>query len=365
MIMKIGDIRRGMKSPTSYINFSSFFFIPLLGKLTLLCVLPAVFYGCTPAADLDGCSFEMAQSFGTARSPVRFTDDMEDIRNLDVFVFMDDKKQKLDCYQRFDDMTQWKGSVISGSGKRIMTVIANSSFGRQYWMSMNSRAHLKGVSLYLGEEMRGRPVMSGEVSSDTEDSSDAPEEMVLEPYVGEVVLNSIRCDFKGKPYSGEKLSAVRVYLINVNTSCPVLTSEGSPPSRIINLGRLCEEDLEDFEDPGIIVRDISGEIGTETVHPDIRLWCYPGSHPEETPGTPYTRLVIEGKVSGHTYYWPVDINRDSRDEAGIWRNRRYSYDILITRKGSTDPNTPVRAEDITIKQEVTKWKEKEEYSISF
>ncbi len=351
---------RGPKYNFRVLNFFHTYIPPFLGKLTLLSMLPAFLYGCEGPAEAP----VPAETFPVSRITV--TDDMEGIGTLDIFVFRDDRLQKLDCYQRFDGMASWEGAVVSGCGKRIITAVANSRYERADWIPLKSRSFLKSVPIRLEDERRDCAAMSWETAAELGDSPlRERQNIVLRPYASEIVLNSISCDFTGKPYAGEKISDVRVYLTNVNAECHILEEDGEAPKRIINAGRLNEEDVEGFVRPDLIMQEIKGEIGKRTVYPGISLWCYQSNHPEETPGTPFTRLVIEGKVSGTTYYWPININRDTDGEAGVWRNRRYSYDISIRRKGSTDPDLPINTEDILINMEVAQWKEKEEYSVSF
>ncbi len=287
------------------------------------------------------------------------------ICNLDLFVFRDDNLQKLDCYQRIEDIEDWDGTVTSGSGGRIITAVANSLMTREDWFMMNSRSYLKNVALNLEEERREFPFMSGEAPVPAGSGASFLKRLALRPYACEIVLRSISCDFSGRIYEGEKLKDVKVYLTNVNAETRVTEEEGSLPIRIINAGGPDEDDIEAFCEPDLIMQEIREEVGTGTLYPDIRLWCYQSSHPDETPGTPYTRLVIEGKLDGHTYYWPIEINRETEDDAGVRRNCRYTFDIKITRKGSLDPDTPVKAGEITINHEVAEWKEKDEYSVSF
>ncbi len=353
--------RKHRHTSRGYILFSWLFCSPFYRLLppilgTLLGMLPAFFYSCAPTVE---------DTFSTTVEPVTklsFQTALTEIKTLDIFVFKDDSRQKLDCYQRFDNMDEWYGTVVSGSGERTVTALANSPYRREDWFAMNSRQYLNKIHVSLEDELRGFPVMVGERPVN---ASDITPELFLKPLTGEVRLNSISCDFTGKAYAGEKLSDTKVYLTNVNAECPILEDEISPPIRIINAGRFKEEDTEKFREPTIIIQEIDGRIGRDTVYPDISLLCYQSNHPKETPGTPYTRLVIEGKISGRTYYWPININRDTEYEAGVWRGRSYSYDIRITRKGSSDPDMPVEAAALIIKQEVKEWKEKEEYEVRF
>ena len=73
------------------------------------------------------------------------------------------------------------------------------------------------------------------------------------------------------------------------------------------------------------------------------------------------RLVIEGKIDGTTYYWPLTAG----GEMGIERNMTYNYNILIRRKGTTDPDTPVEPKDIDIELNIKTWTEKENYQVRF
>ncbi len=358
MVTKLIDIRREFQDNTFYSWFIYRLFPPFLG--TLLSLLPAFFYGCDSTAGLTP-SF---QTFHETKVSLSAAED--GIRNLDIFVFRDDIFRKLDCYQRFSGMEQWEGSVISGNGGRIITAVANCPYGRNDWTLLTSRSALEKVPVRLEDEIRGYPMMSGEIRVNTDEGFRTAEKLVLQPYASEIILNSISCDFRGKAYEGERITGVKVYLTNVNAECSILEEEGEPsPRRIINSGRLNEDDLMKFNDSSLIMGSVTEEVGTEAIHPDIRLWCYTSNRPKETPGTPHTRLVIEGSISGQVYYWPIDINREADSEAGVWRNRRYIYDVVIRCKGASSPDIPVRSGDITIRQKTKEWEEKEEYTVSF
>ena len=182
---------------------------------------------------------------------------------------------------------------------------------------------------------------------------------------GEIHLRSLCCDFSGRAYEGEKLSDVQVYLTNVSASGMIWDETGCG-SRFINQGRLVMEDVSRFNDRSLIWQRIDGEVGNTKTDTDIRLRCYPNIVPEESPGSPYTRLVIQGVLDGEVWYWPIDINRgNDSPEEGIRRNHIYTYDIVLTRKGSADPDTAIKTGVASITMEVDKWEDKEEYSVTF
>ena len=86
--------------------------------------------------------------------------------------------------------------------------------------------------------------------------------------------------------------------------------------------------------------------------------------------------MIEGKIQGETWYWPIDINRGwvgseggpgvgSGVCPGVESNRRYVFDVTIRGKGTKDPDTPVTAAMAETVLKAQTWKEKEEYFVGF
>ncbi len=331
----------------------------VLGK-TLLTLLPALSCGCSAEGNLSSATST------DERIALRITRSYSDsqMNSLDIFVFKDEVIKSLDCYQRVERPENWEGDVSSSSGDRIINICANSQLERDEWPWIWSQDALKKITVSLELESRTSPFMSGEATVSATKGRPYYTDILMRPAVSEICLRSLCCDFTGKPYSGEKLTDIKVYLTNINAECGMLSDGDISPTRLINVGRLCEEDLELFADPGLVYQELAGTVGKSPVRPDIRLWCYPSNVPEESPGTPYSRLVIEGKISGSTYYWPININREDEDR-GISRNRRYTFDVRITRKGSTDPDIPVNADNMEITFNSEPWEEKEDYQVIF
>lgn len=332
---------------------------PVLGK-TLFTLLPALIYGCTAEDNISSAitSGERINIEITRSIPAINVD------ALDIFVFKDDNIRTLDCYQRIEHPDIWEGKVSSGSGRRIIDVCANSQFEKYEWPLIRSQDGLKKVTIALEKETRHYPFMSGEATVDATKGKEAYTDLVIRPIVSEIHLRSLCCDFEGKPYAGEKLTDIKVYLTNINAECRIFSDGEIKPTRLINVGRLCTEDVEVFNEPDLVFQKINGSVGYTPVMTDIRLWCYPSNAAEDSPGTPYSRLVIEGKISGRTFYWPININREDTT-GGISRNIRYTFDIRITRKGSTDPDTAVNTDDVEIKFNSEPWNEKDDYQVIF
>ena len=339
-----------------FVSVYSEHFPPFLGILTLLSFLPAFLYGCNVPHTLPEHDLVATAGINTAAADGH-------LQEIDIFVFRNDMMQKLDCYQKVMDPYSWNKEVVSRSGERIIIACANSGRTVMDWAMVSSLAYFRNISWSLENESPEYPFMSGfvEITAGTEGKHT---ELILRPLTSTVELRSIRCDFTGRPYDGELLKDVKVYLTNVNAECRIMDSEAILPSRVINAGRLCEEDINTLRVPQMLVRSIGQDIGKSTLYPDIRLWCYPNNSISESPGTPFTRLVIEGSIGGETFYWPLDINRDAGGY-GIGRNERYVFDLTITRKGTKDPDIPIKTDEIDIIFNIETWNEKEDYGILF
>lgn len=329
--------------------------------IIFLNILPAMTYGCSPATVPD-TACRTASTISITKSPHTA------METLDIFVFRDDEARLLDCYQRVDQPEKWDGRIMSSAGNRIIHICANSRTGKGEWPLIRSMHSLEKISFNLEDESRENPVMTGEAKI----PASGPDfmypglpytEIPMSPLTCEIVLRSLICDFKGRPYDGERITDAKVYLTNVNATRRLYSAEGSMPERIINAGFLNRYDLARFRDSSLIIKHIDKSIGKDGIQEDIRLYCYPNMAEEDSPGTPVTRMVIEGKVSGKTYYWPIDISRGLGN--GISGGKSYIFDVRITRKGTTDPDIPVRTEEVNITFEEESWIEKEGYTVGF
>lgn len=311
-------------------------------------VLTAVF-SCGYEAENDG-----TLPAGTAADIILRTK-AEEGTPLDIFFFNNDAGARLDSYQKVDIRGGTAGGT-SRSGSKIMAVIANSGKDRYFWAGTDSFGALRRHMTVLAEEDPGAPVMSG--SAIVEAGTERVCTLNLEPVSAEIKLNSIRADFTGKPGYGGRLTDVKVYLTNLRAEYPVFGEHQASSVTIENYGRLDSAFLARMKHPEMVARRIGTPIGTATVKPDIRLHCYPDHGREDALGAPLTRLVVEGKIDGRTYYYPMDINRvisAGHNGNGIERGYSYVFDILITRLGSTDPDTPVIKGEVQVSVAVRPW----------
>ena len=284
-------------------------------------------------------------------------------RAVDIFVFNDDRLQRLDSYQRTVLKDEKVHFAASQKGRKIILAVMNPQTDSYDWSHINSFQSFKNEKADLKKERPSGLLMSGFCAAEA--GGDCTIE--LKPLAAEVRLRSIRCDFTGKPYSGSALENAKVYLTNVGTSARIMQDGGFSPEIICNQGGLREDDIAEFADPGIVVRDIGVPVGSRPVSPGISLMCYPNESHDETAGSPFTRLVIEGKIDGQTCYYPVNINKshDGGKGYGITRNSCYIFDITVKSTGSSDPDTAVTPSDVDISCSIVPWNEKDDTEIIF
>lgn len=343
---------------------SSLFIIPLRETFfyLLFLLLPASIYGCSSLEVTDNSSAPPDKSEKAyLKSSMTIGDN---ISSLDIFSFNDDALERLDSYQRFDkgEFSDNQCRIGTSAGKKRVIILANAPFDRYEWADINCSNALDKKIFDLEDEDPDYPLMMGDyriVAGETFH----PE---MEAMTGEVILRSLRCNFSDRSYSGEKLTDIKVYLTNVSASCGIWKHEDGAPSRIINTGKLNLDDIRGFSFPQLIYQTYDSPVGDEIEYPEIHLRGFDSCHQEESIGTPFTRLVIEGKLKGHTYYYPIAVNRGSETESsGFRRNTRYIYDITITRTGLTDPDGIIYEDPFNIDLTIEKWQEKDWYDIRF
>ena len=330
----------------------------------LFLVFPAFVYGCDSleipvTKESPEPAIETAEGL-SSKTQVSIN---EDVASLDVFSFEDDQFQRLDSYQRFDNGqdNRMTYDIATRSGDKVMILLANSAQNKYAWADINCMKSMEKILFNLENEHQGTPVMTGVHHIRAGGSFKS----TLMPLTCEVVLISLGCDFSGQAYAGEEMTDVKVYLTNVNANCGIWIDKETYPTRIINAGRLNENDMKEFKNPEIICRQLTAPVGNETTYPDIRLMAYPNNGKEESIGSPFTRLVIEGRICGRTWYYPIAVNRSGTENYGLCRNRQYIYDINIKRTGLTDPDGAIELMSAEIRMEVKAWKEKDWYDISF
>lgn len=343
------NISRESLFTNSFTNL--FTFILNRGTCFTFLIVPAMFFSCiNTEEDADYKPEHKASS--VVKSQINALNKVE---TLDAFIF--EKDGKLDCYQRINSPGP-SCEIASGSGSKQILIVANSKYDRNEWLRVKSLMSMADIYVELEDERRDYPIMTSlfHITAGEQTSID------LLPIRSEVRLNSLRCDFSDEAYSNESLTDVKIYLTNVNANCSILPDEGQNSSRFINISMLDTEHLNKFTEHDMITQSLNIVISNTATSIQRSLFCYANQPSEESIGSPLTKLVIEGKIGGQTYYYPIKINPRG---GGIARGCRYNFDIVLTRAGVTDPDGELNEEDIEIIMEVEEWKERDGYDVSF
>lgn len=336
-------------------------FIKSLLILSFVALTVPALQGCSKQACTQDGSFTEMSPKSSVKLAVHLNSDTP-IRSVDALVFNDDRLERIDSYQRFNDLSDRILQIGSCRGNKIIALCANSQWDKAKWREADTFNRLMEIKAELTKEERNFPVMSSVIHINAGSDTTG---VRLERLSSIIRLNSICCDFSGRAYDGEGISDARIYLTNVSGICSITGEDFDKVETIINHGGLIRDDLESFNDTSLIISHL-GTIGTTPAYPGVELLCYPNTTIYEGAGTPFTRLVIEGKIHDETWYWPININRDSRnDHLGIKRNMKYSYDIIITGKGTKDPDMPVTSDMAEVVSKVERWIEKDEYCVEF
>jgi len=266
------------------------------------------------------------------------------IKRMDLFVFNDAEVQSLDSYSREYAYSTGSVTAASSEGDKIIVAIANSQLSNEEISSIVVYEDINSLRTRLEDESPEYPLMTGEtrVCAGSEDGCT----LVLYPMMSEIHVSSLECKMEGA-YSGKKLQKVKAYLTNVSGKTEMMRWDGFRTSEILNQGRLVESDMQMLRYQRLLYNYIgNGKQSSDGwTYGSASLYCYPNDAKEESVGTPYTTLVIEGTIDGAVNYYPVRINREGFGHSvgveGISRNARYVMNITITGPGADDPEGSV------------------------
>ena len=262
------------------------------------------------------------------------------IQGLDLLFFQEGPLYRLDAYQHLDGMSGNRVTGTSSTAARKLVILSNYPSDAYPWSGIRSLESLADLPFRLEDEDPAAPMLYGESEAGTMNA------VVLRPMLAKVTLRSIACDFSGRAYVGEKLRDVRAYLTYASGECrPFAPAER--PAAWLNAGRLDEAETAALAHPEAVLRTLGASLGGR-IYPAASFYCYPNPSDGTEFGSPVTRLVIEGKLRGTTYYYPIDL-------PGLEADVQYRMDVTLTRTGTTDPDTPAVSGSIRLESQVLDW----------
>ena len=292
------------------------------------------------------------------------------IRNVQIFVFRagderDAGQLEISASSGFD------GELEVGSGAYSGLTLKCSTGEREIWAVVNDSADrtvgpdavaTKAALLALTHELKdARPdklLMIGGVTRNLQHGTEEGE-LPVRRLAASVILESVKNDFLSPAY--QKNDTFRVedcYLINVpgrtgfggTTEASALPEEDWYARMGAETGSPRGDLIYDHPDTPKIVNYGSSDNTPHT------FYAYPNNceFSEDASWSPRaTLLVLEASLfNGHDwmkYYYPVAIT------GGLSSNKQYRVSLTIHRPGSTDPNLPVRFDDVTPVVQVSDW----------
>ena len=260
------------------------------------------------------------------------------IEGLDLLFFQGEPLCRLDAWQHFDAVSGNRVTGTSSSAARTVVILSNYPDGS--WSDIRTYESLSGLRFRLEEESPSAPLLFGTATAGTGGT------VVLRPMLARITLRSLACEFSGRPYAGERLQDVRAYLTYASRECRPFDPQ-DVPSSWLNGGHLDEAETASLSHPELVLSEITPSLGGR-IYPLADFYCYPNPSDGSEFGRPATRLVLEGRLRGITYYYPIDL-------PGLEANRQYRLDVTLTRAGTTDPDTPAVSGSIRLESQVMDW----------
>ena len=301
-----------------------------------LCHLPAfLFLACSPQALPE----EAAPATRKAQIYV-YPSGKTTLQGFDLLFFQDAPLFRLDAYQHLEGSNGNRVTGTSSTAARQVVILSNYPSNNYAWSGIRSLESLADLPFRLEDENPAAPLLYGISEAGVMDK------VTLKPMLAKITLRSIACEFSGRPYAGERLQDVRAYLTYARRECRPFAQE-DPPSSWLNAGRLDETETAALSHPETVLRSLSQSLGGR-IYPSAEFYCYPNPSDGTQFGRPVTRLVIEGKLRGVTYYYPIDL-------PGLEADVQYAMDVTLTRAGTTDPDTPAVSGSVRLESQVLDW----------
>ena len=283
--------------------------------------------------------------------------------SLDIYVYNQDQLRRLDAYCRMAAGADLPDNikVCSRSGRKTIVALYGWPGAEEIgWASFSSYAALSKITVSLESENPSKPRLAGIVNLNA--GVTAKPVITMSPVMARIRLNSIKCDFSGRPYEGAVLKNARVYLTNVCTRTS-LNPQDSPGREYLNVGGWSQGDMSSFAAREFLEAALPPEISAKEVQPQICLYCYPVEGFYDNAAHPITKLVIEGELNNQKVYYPINIG----DYTGgnIRADFTYSINLTISRMGSETPDVPLFPGTVDGSVQVLPWVENDVQKVYF
>ena len=276
---------------------------------------------------------------------------------LDLFFYDTLGARRLDSYQQIlrpaDDAPLYG---LSGAGARYVVALTGVPGSLPAWPETGTYGNLCKLSYSLADENPDSPRLSGECL--VPDGLSRLAELPLRTCLSAIRIQSLACDFSGRPYAGAPFFLQQLFLTYAGAECHPLGAGDGYPVSWINPGKLDSTAVQRLGCPEMVLQEGLGAIGPERVYPERTLYCYANPAQEATMGHPVTHLVLSGTVEGQLCYYPIPL-------PGLEPGCCYVLDITLRRMGTPDPDQPAVPGSYRLESRVRPWEEREPYTVTF
>lgn len=166
--------------------------------------------------------------------------------------------------------------------------------------------------------------------------------------VAKISIAKITANFSSPALAAQEFIVKKIYIINVAGNANYgLTAA---PSVWYNKSKYESGPVDALTYDGNVNATVTSSSPHSVAH---SFYCYPNPTTTDANAGAWsprkTRLVVETTLGGTTYYYPITM-------PPIERNKTYTVtELIVTRPGSDDPDTPVTTKDCTYSVSVQDW----------
>lgn len=294
------------------------------------------------------------------------------VQTLEFFVFRAEGSDAgmLDAYKKFTAAQLSSLSnleITTTTGKKNIYAVANSH--RDNWTGIKTITEFQQQVASLQNENVKNFTMVGNIEAELQTTTSVT--MSISRLVSRIQVASIKTNFAGTPYEGSTLQNVKIYLINVAGDKLYHNGVDQPTPTTLNIKKAVAADVNNCTMTNMLYDDVATNISDAAYSTVHSFYCYENMVGAETASQRFTKLVIQGELNGHTYYYPISVNREgfgydsSIGHSGVKRNTSYALNVTILRPGSLDPDQPVEHSALKATINVSNWQTVPSVSVIF
>lgn len=266
----------------------------------------------------------------------------EKINNLQIFIFREDGS--LDGYE-YGTGNNLKVLCTAGSGRQVYAVVNGENLS-----SVSTRSQLLASVSKLSHNKLESFEMVGNTDTLTISKDNTTIPVSVSRIAARVEVSTISNKMRSAAYQADSIEIVAMYLTNVAPTASFDFTATPKESDYFNKMKFVSSAVDSLVSETFSKTKIAYGDSLAAAH---FLYAYPNPSDDTTSGGTWsrrcTRLVIEAKVGGVKYYYPINL-------PALEHNKSYKIsNLTITKPGSDNPDEPVSTYECTFNLTVDGW----------